>query len=87
MRKILIVIALILSVAACQQRTGTATDNGTGSDTTGMTDSMWRDSATQLYTKIHHYYLNNQKDSFFDRLPAVQQFCREHNTWHTYFIS
>ena len=87
MRKILIVIALILSVAACQQRTGTATDNGTGSDTTGMTDSMWRDSATKLYTKIHPYYLNNQKDSFFDRLPAVQQFCREHNTWHTYFIS
>ncbi len=83
MRKILIFIALIASMAACQHGTGSSQSDNTGN----MTDSMWKDSAFKVFKSIEPYYLNNELDSFAQALPQLQQLCREHGVWHWYYYS
>ena len=85
MRKILILIALILSIAACQQRTGKTAVNG--NDTLQKTGTLWNDSAQRLYFALQHYYENNIKDSFDLCLPAFMEMCREHNDVFHYYVT
>ena len=60
MRKIFIIIALIASMAACQQRTGRTSGDGNEDSTAKAIDSMWIDSIKRLYkATLYDHYLNN----------------------------
>ena len=86
MRKIFIIIALIASMAACQQQTGRTSSNGNEDSTAKAIDSMWIDSIKRLYkATLYDHYLNNEKDSFMEKLPAIMQLCQEHRAWRTYY--
>ena len=88
MRKIFIIIALIACIAACQQRTGRTSGDGNDDSTAKATDSMWIDSTNRLYnTTLRAYYMNNEKDSFMDKFPAVMQQCKERHAWRSYYFA